>query len=189
MGVDELMGVPAVFLDRDGVLNRALVRDGRPGSPATVEEMEILPGVRQACLRLRAAGFALVVITNQPDIARGRLAWSQLRLMHEHLGAVAEFDAILVCPHDDADHCGCRKPAPGMVREAERTLGIDVAASVVVGDRWSDIALGGALGCRTVLIGDGYGEPGLGWLPDLRAPSLSRAAEAILTTRPIDQET
>jgi D-glycero-D-manno-heptose 1,7-bisphosphate phosphatase len=148
----------AMFLDRDGVLNRALVRDGIPCSPRTIEEFEILPGVEEALTDLRAAGFVLVVVTNQPDVARGRMSRDALNAMHRALLARLPIDEIRICHHDDADHCLCRKPRPGMLCEAAARWGIDLSRSIMVGDRWRDISAGRAAGCRTFLIGDGYGE-------------------------------
>jgi D-glycero-D-manno-heptose 1,7-bisphosphate phosphatase len=146
----------AVFLDRDGVLSRATGHDGRPGAPLAVADFEILPDAPTACGRLRAAGFLLVVVTNQPELARGALAPDQLAAMHDRLRAEVPVDDIRVCPHDDADGCGCRKPAPGLLTGAARHHGIDLAASVMVGDRWRDIEAGRRAGCRTVLVERGW---------------------------------
>ncbi len=115
MGIHAVKTQPAVFLDRDGVINRAIVRDGRPYAPTRVEDLEVLPGVHEALVRLKAAGFALVVITNQPDVARGSLTEQALRAMHEHLTALLPLDEVRVCCHDDADGCDCRKPKAGML--------------------------------------------------------------------------
>lgn len=159
----------AVFLDRDGVLNRALVRDGRPYPPRELDELEILPGAAQACARLRTAGFDLVVVTNQPDIARGTLAAATVERLNEHLRQVVAVDEIVVCPHDDSDDCPCRKPRPGMLLEAAERRRLDLARSYMVGDRWRDVEAGRRAGCRTVLIDYGYHE---------RAPEASDAVVA-----------
>jgi D-glycero-D-manno-heptose 1,7-bisphosphate phosphatase len=172
---------PAVFLDRDGVVNRAPVRAGRPTSPAGVGELEVLPGVPEACARLRAAGFALIVVTNQPEVARGRLSREVVEAIHDCLRRRLPLDDIRVCYHDDADGCACRKPKPGMLLAAARDWGIDLARSVMVGDRWRDIEAGRRAGCRTVFIDYGYVEP----RPedaDFETDSLLSAAEWILAT-------
>lgn len=143
---------PAVFLDRDGVLSRALVVDGQPATPMRAAEFEVLPDVARICRSLHDDGFLLVVVTNQPDIARGLLPPAELSLMHAILKAQVPLDDIGVCPHDDADGCSCRKPAPGMLFDAAREHGIDLAASFLVGDRWRDIEAGRRAGCRTILI-------------------------------------
>jgi D-glycero-D-manno-heptose 1,7-bisphosphate phosphatase len=152
------MSTRAVFLDRDGVITAALIRDGRPFSARTVGEITILPGVREALERLRSAGFVLIVVTNQPEIARGGLESTDLDAMHRHLHDSLPIDSIYCCPHDDADNCGCRKPRPGLLLEAADRHRIDLAASYVVGDRWRDIEAGRAAGCISVFIDLGYDE-------------------------------
>jgi len=148
----------AVFLDRDGVLNKAFVRGGKPYPPQTVAEVEILPGVPDALERLRKAGFLNVVVTNQPDVATGK----QRREVVEQINALLQkkmpIDAIRVCFHDDAANCACRKPKPGMLLEAAQELGIDLKASFLVGDRWRDIEAGQAAGCKGYFIDYGYSE-------------------------------
>jgi D-glycero-D-manno-heptose 1,7-bisphosphate phosphatase len=148
----------AVFLDRDGVLIQAVVRNGKPFPPPDCEAMEIIPGVVEACSSLRKAGFLLVVVTNQPDVARGGLDPQVLSAMHEALLTRIPIDAVLFCPHDDDDRCSCRKPAPGLLLEAARRFDIVLADSVMVGDRWRDIEAGRRAGCRTVLVDGGYNE-------------------------------
>ncbi len=171
----------AVFLDRDGVINRAIVRNGKPYSPAAVTELEILPGVDEAVKRLRAAGFRIVVVTNQPDVARGRQSKDAIEAMHAILGAQLGIDEFRVCYHDDGDRCACRKPEPGMILEAARNGAIDLGSSFVVGDRWRDILAGRRAGCSTILIDYGYDEPEAD-NPDARVASLLEAAEWILQT-------
>jgi D-glycero-D-manno-heptose 1,7-bisphosphate phosphatase len=148
----------AVFLDRDGVLNRPLVRDGRPHPPLSVEQFELYPEAATVCHRLRALGFALVVVTNQPDVARGVLDAEVVDAMHRELRRQVLLDGLYVCLHDDADGCGCRKPAPGLLTAAAVDLGLDLGRSVMVGDRWRDVEAGRRAGCRTVHIDRGYRE-------------------------------
>jgi D-glycero-D-manno-heptose 1,7-bisphosphate phosphatase len=168
-----------VFLDRDGVINRAIVRDGRPFAPTRVEDLEVLPGVHEGLARLKAAGFALIVITNQPEIARGSLTMQTLRTMNEYLSSCLPLDEVRVCCHDDADQCECRKPKAGLLT---RPPLYDLSRSVVVGDRWRDIEAGRRAGCRAaVLIDYGYDEEQTSH-PDVRLRSLSEAADWILST-------
>lgn len=148
----------AVFLDRDGVINRSLVRGGRPFAPVNPDELEILPGVPQALQALRTAGFLNVVVTNQPDIATGKQQPGVLESMHARLLAELALDSIRVCPHVDADGCACRKPLPGLLLEASRDLQIDMGASYLVGDRWRDIAAGQSAGCACYFIDYAYDE-------------------------------
>jgi D-glycero-D-manno-heptose 1,7-bisphosphate phosphatase len=148
----------AVFLDRDGVLNVATVRDGRPYPPASLAELKLCPGVEGACARLKEAGFLLIMTTNQPDIARGTATFAEINEINRVIQARLDLDDIRVCPHDDADRCDCRKPKPGLILAAARDLGIDLHSSFMVGDRWRDVAAGHAAGCRTVFIDHGYAE-------------------------------
>lgn len=151
-------GRPAVFLDRDGVLNEVFIREGVPTPPQSIDQFRLLPGVAEACAELRAAGFVLVVVTNQPDIARGTQTRAAVDRIHEHLRALVSLDEICVCPHDDADGCACRKPQPGMLLEAAERLNLDLSRSVCVGDRWRDIEAAQRAGVRSVHIEGNYGE-------------------------------
>lgn len=171
---------PAVFLDRDGVLNRALVRDGKPHTPASLDEFELVPGIAVTLLDLKARGFALFVVTNQPDVARGNQTRAVIDAMHASLASSLPIDDIFVCYHDDADHCACRKPLPGLLFEAQRKHNIDLARSFVVGDRWRDIDAGHAAGCTTILIDYGYREPKPQRPPDAVVKSLREAADWII---------
>jgi len=150
---------PAVFLDRDGVLNEGFVRDGVPTPPRSLDEFHVLPGVAMACSDLRRAGFALVVVTNQPDIARGVLTAAEVDRMHERLRSRVPLDEICVCVHDDSDGCACRKPQPGMLLDAAERLNLDLARSACVGDRWRDIEAARRAGVRAVYVERHYGEP------------------------------
>lgn len=148
----------AVFLDRDGVLDRARIVDGRPFPPRSVDEVEIMPGVRQACAELRRAGYILIVVTNQPDIARGTMTLAAADEIDRVVAAQAGVDDVRMCPHDDQDRCECRKPRPGLLLDAALAWRIDLHHSVMIGDRWRDIEAGRSAGCATVFIDRGYAE-------------------------------
>ena len=150
---------PAVFLDRDGVLNEAFVRDGVPTPPRSLEEFRVLPGVAEACAGLRRAGFVLVVVTNQPDIARGTQTRAEVDRMHQRLRSLVPLDEVCVCPHDDSDACACRKPHPGMLLDAAERLNLDLARSASIGDRWRDIEAARRAGVKAIYVECGYGEP------------------------------
>lgn len=150
---------PAVFLDRDGVLNEAFVRNGVPTPPRSLEELRVLPGVAEACANLRRTGFVLVVVTNQPDIARGTLTRAEVDRMHERLRSLVPLDEVCVCPHDDRDDCACRKPRPGMLLATAERLDLDLARSVSVGDRWKDVEAGRRAGIKAIHIERHYDEP------------------------------
>lgn len=148
----------AAFLDRDGVLNRAVVKAGKPFPPATVSELEILPGVEDSLQRLREAGYLTIVVTNQPDVARGTTTRSAVEAINTHLQQALALDAFYVCWHDDSAACGCRKPAPGLILQSASDYNVDRAASFMIGDRWRDIEAGQRAGCRTVWINRHYDE-------------------------------
>ena len=171
----------AVFLDRDGVINRALVRDGKPYPAASLKEFEILPEVPEACAKLKAAGFLLIVATNQPDVGRGTLPRNAVEDIHAFMLRQLPLDRVEVCYHPGKgkSKCDCRKPRPGMLLRAAREHGIDLSKSWMVGDRWRDIDCGYAAGCSTILIVRDYEEQ-LRQQPDYRAGNLLEAAEIIL---------
>ena len=148
----------AVFLDRDGVISANVQRDGRPVAPTSMADFRILPGVEEATRRLKELGFVLIVVTNQPDIARGAQTVDVVQRMHGELRRRLPVDDIYMCPHDDHHNCACRKPKPGMLVAAAVAHGIDLARSVMVGDRDKDVEAGRAAGCRTVFVDGGYGK-------------------------------
>jgi D-glycero-D-manno-heptose 1,7-bisphosphate phosphatase len=166
----------AVFLDRDGVLNRAFVRGGVTHPPRDLGELEILPGVEAAARRLADLGLLLIVVTNQPDVARGVQTRETVEAIHDALRARLPIDDVAACYHDTPDGCPCRKPRPGMLRAAAARHGIDLTSSFMVGDRWSDVAAGRAAGCRTILIYGPHSE-GHRCRPDRVATGLPDAAE------------
>ena len=171
----------AVFLDRDGVINRALESEGKPYPPTSLAEFEILPEVPAACAKLKAAGFLLVVATNQPDVGRGTLAEEVVEKIHAHMATQLPIDRVEVCfhPGKGLSTCDCRKPKPGMLLRAAAALNIDLAQSWMVGDRWRDVDCGNAAGCQTVFIDRGYSEE-LKQKPDFSARHLGEAADIIL---------
>lgn len=148
----------AVFLDRDGVINRVFVRNRRPYPPKNLTELEILPQVLEALQTLKAGGFDLIVITNQPDVARGTTKREVVDAINNRLRAELPLDEVVTCFHDESDNCDCRKPKPGMLRRMEKERGIDLSRSFLVGDRWRDIEAGNAAGCRTIFLDYGYAE-------------------------------
>jgi D-glycero-D-manno-heptose 1,7-bisphosphate phosphatase len=179
MGIREQMMRSAVFLDRDGVINRAFIRDGTPYPPASLRDLEILPHVPEALSALKAQGYSLVVVTNQPDVARGTASRKLVDSIHERLADELDLDAIFTCFHDDADECECRKPKPGLLFRAAHDLGIDLTSSFMVGDRWRDVEAGRRAGCRTLLVDCGYRES-LSHSCDFSVGSLLEASEIIL---------
>lgn len=175
---------PAVFLDRDGTLNVQFVRNGKPYPPQTVAEFHLYDGVIEACAQLKSAGYVLVVATNQPDVGRGQQQQPVVEAMHDRLRALLPMiDLIQVCFHGGDAHgqpCACRKPKPGMLTDAAQRLGLDLARSWMVGDRWGDIDAGHAAGCRTVFIDRGYSERAPSKPPHYTVPDFTAAAGIIL---------
>ena len=171
-----------VFLDRDGVINRSVVRDGLPYPPDTPEEFDIYEDVPAGCRRLAAAGFVLVVATNQPDVGRGTQARETVEAIHAVMqAALPEITRVEVCYHPggSASSCDCRKPLPGMLVRAAGELDLSLTESWMIGDRWRDIDCGHAAGCRTIFIQRGYQEE-LRQKPDFTVGSFAEAVEVIL---------
>jgi D-glycero-D-manno-heptose 1,7-bisphosphate phosphatase len=181
---DTLKPIRIVFLDRDGVINRALEHESKPYPPRTLEEFQILPEVPSACAKLKAAGFLLVVATNQPDVGRGTLDQSVVEEIHAHMMARLPIDRVEVCYHpgQGQSHCDCRKPKPGMLLRAARDLGASLSECWMVGDRWRDVDCGHTAGCQTIFIDRGYAEE-LRQQPNFRAKNLLEAADIILSAR------
>lgn len=168
-----------MFIDRDGVLNEPLVRDGLPYPPEAATDLRLLPRIAESCASLRAAGLALIVVTNQPDIARGTVDPAVVDSINGRLRRLLGLDEVVVCPHDDTDGCDCRKPKPGMILQAATERNIDLGRSVMVGDRWRDVAAGHAAGVKTVFVDRGYAEP-ISETPDLTVKELHEAVPWIL---------
>ena len=142
----------AVFLDRDGVINRAVVVQGKPYPPSTLRELEILPGVPEAVRAVKRAGFRAIVVTNQPDVATGKQQRTVVEAMHDRLREFLELDDIYACYHTDDHRCSCRKPAAGMLLEAAERWQLNLSGSFMVGDRWRDVEAGQKAGCRTFWV-------------------------------------
>jgi len=176
---------PAVFLDRDGTLNVQIVRDGRPYPPGRAEDFRLYDGAAEGCRALKKAGFLLVVATNQPDVGRGTIEQSVVERMHARLlELVPEIDRIEVC-YDPGrgEKSPRRKPAPGMLLDAAKALGIDLERSWMIGDRWRDVECGINAGVRTILIDFGYSEE-LNAKPDFIVRSFPEAVSAVLSVIP-----
>ncbi len=173
----------AVFFDRDGVLVRSVLRGGKTATPLSLEEFEIEPGADGLAKKLHEKGFWVFVVTNQPDVARGKLDAKILERMHErllkHMGGKEVLNDIYVCPHDSEDGCDCRKPKPGMLLRASSEWGLDLNKSFIIGDHARDIGAGKAAGCRTVLIRKDYNQ---GVEADETASDLEEAVRKVIAT-------
>lgn len=177
------MGIPlkrAVFLDRDGVINQSVVRNGKPYPPHSVDETVIIPGANDDLARLKENGFFLAVVTNQPDVRRATVTRESVEEIHRYLKARLPVDDFFACYHDDSDACDCRKPLPGLLRKAAQVHSLDLNKSYLIGDRWRDIDAGAAAGCRTILIDYHYKERRPDSIPDVSVARLSEAIDWIL---------
>jgi D-glycero-D-manno-heptose 1,7-bisphosphate phosphatase len=173
----------AVFIDRDGVLLDSPVEAGIPRPPRSPAEFAYLPGVAEALALIRSASLVPVVVTNQPDVTRGLTTRTFVESLHSRLRRDHDLTHIYTCFHDDADHCRCRKPAPGLLEQAARELGLSLPRSFLVGDRWRDIEAGRRARCTTLLVRRAYsGESS----PDASVSSLLDAAHHI--TSALDME-
>jgi D-glycero-D-manno-heptose 1,7-bisphosphate phosphatase len=180
--------VPAVFLDRDGVIVIPEFRDRRSFAPRRLADFRLYPDAAASLRRLKRAGFLLAVVTNQPDVGNGLIARSEVNAMHEMMTRELPVDTVKACFHRHGDHCDCRKPKPGMILEAASELGVDLAKSFMVGDRGSDVEAGRAAGCTTIFIDLGYAEPAPD-SPDYIVHSIAEAADTILKSTSSAQET
>ena len=178
MGVSSV-SVKAVFLDRDGVINRAVVRDNKPFPPDSLQQLEILPDVPETLRLLKENGFLLIVVTNQPDVGRGTQKRETVEEMHSFLLKKLPLDDIYVCWHGQDGECDCRKPLPGMLFHAAKKYGINLQQSYLVGDRWKDIDAGESAGCKTIFIDYHYDEP-LHFQPNYKTNSIKDTAKWVL---------
>ena len=169
----------AIFLDRDGVINHANLIDGKPHPPKDISELILLPKVTEALQLLKGAGYLLIVITNQPDVVRGKTKIETVEAINQFLKDSLPIDDIFTCYHDDIENCDCRKPKPGNILKAADKYNINIPSSFMIGDRWRDIEAGESAGCKTFFIDYSYQEK----QPesyDYKVKSLYEAAKIIL---------
>ena len=151
-------GSRAVFLDRDGIINYSVVRDGKPYPPSNLQEFCYVDGIKEVLLELQRKGFQLYIVTNQPDVARGTTPRSIAESFHSKVLIDLPIKKIYTCYHDDSDKCDCRKPKPGMLYQAKSDFAVNLEGSFLVGDRWRDIDCGSQAGCTTIFVDYGYEE-------------------------------
>ena len=183
-----MTGRPAVFLDRDGVLNDAVVDEmGGSRSPRTLAEFRIASDAPAEIARLRAGQLVPVVVTNQPDVARGKLTTEDADEMTRRLRVELGLELVYECRHDNSRQCACRKPRPGLLLDAAGAHDLDLARSWLIGDRWVDVAAARAAHVRPVLLerpwswrGSSSGEPPVGLVPAHTARSLEACVDYVL---------
>jgi D-glycero-D-manno-heptose 1,7-bisphosphate phosphatase len=169
----------AVFLDRDGIINKVLIKEGKVCSPRTMAEFEWMDDIIESVKIFKEIGFKIIVVTNQPDIARGKMAKEILAAMTNLIYSTLMVDDVLVCPHDDLDGCNCRKPSPGLILEASGKWDVDCRQSFMIGDSWKDMSAGRAAGCTTILIDQYYNQ---GTEGHYRVKDLKGAVEIIVNS-------
>jgi D-glycero-D-manno-heptose 1,7-bisphosphate phosphatase len=169
----------AVFLDRDGVINKTIFRMGKERAPYSLEEFEFIDGVVETVQKLKEEGFLVIVVTNQPDVARGWVSMEQVTLVNNLIKEQLPIDDIKVCFHTDKDQCFCRKPMPGMLLEAGQKWNINFQKSFMIGDRESDVEAGQRAGCKSILVGSH--PQNLGVNPDHQCSDLREAHNWIKT--------
>ena len=168
----------SVFLDRDGVINKAYIKDGLPQSPNSLNELKILPGVRESIIKLKKLNFICLMVTNQPNVSRKKIDKNSVIQMNNFLKNEIALDDIFVCYHDDSDNCNCRKPKPGLLLQAGKKWDVDFKKSFMIGDRWRDIQAGEKVGCKTIFLDYKYNEK-KPKKPDFVSDSLLNAAYII----------
>lgn len=169
----------AVFLDRDGVVNKVILKDGKPYSPKKFDEFVFNDGIKEVVHKMKELGYRVFVVSNQPDIARGEISQDILDLMTQKMRFGLPVDNVYICPHDDHHDCLCRKPKPGMLIQAAEDWKIDLSSSFMIGDTWKDMEAGKAAGCKTILLEAPYNQD---VQSDFRVKSLSEATDLIKTS-------
>lgn len=149
----------AVFLDRDGIINEVIRINNKPYPPDSLSTFRLISGVSEKLKQLRDAGYLLFVITNQPDVARGKTPRHIIEEIHKFISEEILLEEIFCCYHDDKDDCTCRKPRPGFFLEAEKKWGVDLSNSFMVGDRWKDIEAAENARVNSIFVDYNYDEP------------------------------
>ena len=170
-----------VFLDRDGVVTVPDEHEGKGYAIRSLDRLRLYPDAASAIGRLQAAGYEVVLVTNQPDVANGLIDPDTLEAINNRVADVTGVTRIRTCPHSRSDACRCRKPLPGLLLDEARLEPVDFAASWMVGDRDSDIDAGLAVGCRTLFLDRGW-RAETGQRAEYRASTLSEAVGTILAT-------
>lgn len=166
-----------VFIERDGVLNQVRLNGQTQVSPTTLADFKVNEEAAPLLKRLKDAGLLIFVTTNQPGIARGYLSRRELDYMHDQLRRKLPIDDLLLCPHDEADRCPCRRPKPGLIKEARYKWQLNLDRSFVISDKWQDAEAARAAGCTSLLIDS----PWIGNVHhDFVLPDLASVVEKIL---------
>ena len=168
----------AIFLDRDGIINKPIVRDNKPYPPQSLKELEFVEGIEDFLAKMKVFGYYLFIVTNQPDVARGTQKKEVIEEIHKYILDNLDIDKIYVCYHDNQDKCNCRKPKNGMILQAQKEFDLDLSQCWMIGDRSSDITCGEISGCRTIFYQYNYEESSFS-IPDYIIENISQAKEII----------
>ena len=148
----------AIFLDRDGIINHVKIINGKPHPPSNLSEFLIMPNIQEFLELTHKNNYLNIIITNQPDVSRGKISASAVEEINTHIKKKLKVDDIYTCFHDDKDFCECRKPKPGNIIKASMNYQIDLSNSYMIGDRWRDIESGQKAGCKTIYVDYNYDE-------------------------------
>jgi len=147
-----------IFLDRDGVINEPVIVDNKPYPPKSVKDLVISESSKKAIKLLQKNYYEIIVVTNQPDVARGKTTKESVKKINQRISEICKINHFRVCFHDDVDKCSCRKPKPGLLIEASKEFNFNLDATFMIGDRKKDIIAGQLAGCRTIFIDRRYNE-------------------------------
>src|SRR3989344_4070411 len=148
----------ALFLDRDGIINKIIARDDKQTSPRSFEEFELTPGIKEILKEFKNRGFLNIIITSQPEVERGLVTKEEIDKMHDFIKDNLLIDDLLVCFHDDYHNCDCRKPKPGLFFGSAKKWDVDLSKSFMLGDTHKDIRAGRSAGVKTILIDTFYNQ-------------------------------
>ena len=148
----------AVFLDRDGIINVPIKIDNKPKAPLKYEHFQFTKNIKQMINNLKSFEVEIIVITNQPELSNNELSYSELNKMHLRIHNELGIKNIYICPHILEDNCNCKKPKNGMLIEASKDLNIDLENSIMIGDRWSDVASGNSTKTKCIFVDYNYDE-------------------------------
>jgi D-glycero-D-manno-heptose 1,7-bisphosphate phosphatase len=176
---------PAVIIERDGILNHPRVEKNQPVPPLRFEDFHINEDAIEPIKELKAAGFLVIVTTNQPGLSRGTQSRRELDLMHGMMRRKFPIDDLFICPHDEMDRCPCRKPKPGLIKEAIWKWQLDMDRSFVISDKWQDAQAAHVMGCTSILLqspwnGKGHHDFVLPDIPSLAQKILQLQGSSVL---------
>ena len=150
----------ALFLDRDGIINRSFKnKKGKPKAPTLFKDFIFLPFLKNYLNEIKKLNFNIIIITNQPDISYGVLKEAELYKMHSKIYSSLPVTNIYVCKHSKEDNCKCRKPKTGLFRQALKKYNLNLKNSYAIGDRWSDIVASYKCGIKSIYVDRNYNEP------------------------------